>query len=229
MFKLVLLGALAFEAPLPELTGFPDFSAPTMAEKKAESIGEGAQNILDDKDAAKAAAEKAADAMGEQPDANAIASLLPKMNEAMAQETQDADTTPNAPEEDTAAKDDPNSPQSMRKRQTELARREQQIKTLEKEVDAKLVQLRELEASLQRMLEEAKEVKDKKLRHLIDVYANMKSRQAATVLESLDEDIAVKILAGMRGRQAGEILTFVNAEKAARLTEQLTKLQVPFQ
>ena len=65
--------------------------------------------------------------------------------------------------------------------------------------------------------------------HLIDVYSNMKAKQAASVLETLDERIAVKILAGMRGRQAGEILTYVNPQKAARLSESLTKMQMPLQ
>ena len=91
------------------------------------------------------------------------------------------------------------------------------------------MELKQLEAKLEHMLENADEIKDKKLRHLVDVYSNMKAKQAAQVLESLDESIAVRILAGMRGRQAGEILTFVNPEKAALLSEALTKMQLPFQ
>jgi len=53
----------------------------------------------------------------------------------------------------------------------------------------------------------------------------MKSKQAASVLETLDEHIAVKILAGMKGRQAGEILSFVSPKKAAKISEDLTKIQ----
>ncbi|MGE4299606.1 MAG: MotE family protein [Desulfovibrionaceae bacterium] len=119
--------------------------------------------------------------------------------------------------------------EALLRKQEELNRQEQDLKSLQQDVDAKLVRLQELEAKLGRMLEEAKATKDAKLKHLVDVYSNMKAKQAATVLESLDERIAVKILAGMRGRQAGEILTFVGAEKAARLSEALTKMQVPFE
>lgn len=110
----------------------------------------------------------------------------------------------------------------------ELRRREQELKELESRIDAKLKRLSELEKKLQTMLDEADVLKDKKLRHLVDVYSNMKAKQAADVLETLDQDIAVKILAGMRGRQAGEILTNVQADKAAQLSEALTKLQTPF-
>lgn len=113
-------------------------------------------------------------------------------------------------------------------RMEELRRRELGLKELEASIDAKLKRLAELEAKLQKMLEEADVLKDEKLRHLVDVYSNMKAKQAAEVLETLDQEIAVKILAGMRGRQAGEILTNVQPEKAAKLSEALTKLQTPF-
>jgi flagellar motility protein MotE (MotC chaperone) len=44
----------------------------------------------------------------------------------------------------------------------------------------------------------------------------------------MDINLAVKVLSGMRGRQAGEILSFVEAKKAAQLSEKLTQLQIPF-
>jgi flagellar motility protein MotE (MotC chaperone) len=120
-------------------------------------------------------------------------------------------------------------PRDKQRAMEELDRRERQVKELEKQVEQKLVRLQELESNLKRLLEEANTLKDEKLRHLVDVYSNMKAQQAAAVLTTLDEKISVKILAGMRGRQAGEILSFVPADKAAKLSEALTKLQVPFE
>lgn len=119
--------------------------------------------------------------------------------------------------------------EALLKKQDELNRREQALKLLEKEIDEKLARLKKLESDLQGMLEQAGEVKDKKLRHLVDVYSNMKAKQAAVVIETLDQKIAVKILAGMRGRQAGEILTYVDPDIAANLSESLTKMQLPFE
>lgn len=116
----------------------------------------------------------------------------------------------------------------IRVREEELDRRERNLRTLENEINEKLQELGRLEESLDKMLQEADVLKDQKIRHLVDVYANMKPQQAAQVLETLDENIAVKILAGMRGRQAGDILTNVNSSKAARLSELLTELQTPF-
>ncbi|TVM16675.1 hypothetical protein DPQ33_11825 [Oceanidesulfovibrio indonesiensis] len=138
---------------------------------------------------------------------------------------QEAPTTDSAPAQPADSPDR----QALREQQAALEQKELELKQLEQELNAKLTRMQELEAKLTRMLEQANEVSDQKMRHLIDVYSNMKAKQAAQVLETLDEGIAVKILAGMRGRQAGEILTFVEAKKAARLSEKLTRMQVPFQ
>ena len=118
---------------------------------------------------------------------------------------------------------------ALQRRQDDLARKELDLRTLESDLDERLMRLQELEVRIQAMLKEAEEVKGAKFRHLVDVLSNMKAKQAASVLETLDEKIAVKVLAGMRGRQAGEILTFVNAGKAARLSESLARVQLPFE
>jgi flagellar motility protein MotE (MotC chaperone) len=115
----------------------------------------------------------------------------------------------------------------LRDKERSLIRREQDLKQLEQSIDRKLALIGEQQADLKRLLDTVEEVRDSKLKHLVDVYSNMKSKQAAEVLETLDETIAVKILAGMRGRTAGEILSFVNAQKAARLSSQLTHMQIP--
>lgn len=119
--------------------------------------------------------------------------------------------------------------EALQRRHDELARKEQDLQTLERDLDDRLVRLHELEVRIKAMLKEAEEVKDAKYRHLVDVLSNMKAKQAASVLETLDEKIAVKVLSGMRGRQAGEILTFVNPGKAARLSEALARVQLPFE
>ena len=116
--------------------------------------------------------------------------------------------------------------QQLKARAEVLDRQEQALKAMETDLNARLAKLQALETLLQGMLAEAKTIKDGRMRHLIDVYTNMKPKQAASVLETLDENVAVKILSGMKGRQAGEVLTNVTAKKAAKLSEELTKLQV---
>lgn len=129
----------------------------------------------------------------------------------------------------------PQSPQNrmtmeaLNRKQEELNRKEQELKALQTELNKRLEEMQILEVRLQTMLKDAEQTKDAKYRHLVDVLSNMKSRQAAEVLETLDEKIAVRVLAGMRGRQAGEILTYAKPTKAARLAEQLSRMQMPFE
>lgn len=119
--------------------------------------------------------------------------------------------------------------EALTRKQEELARQEQDLKVLQAELDAQFQQMQELELRLKIMLKDAEELKDARYRHLVDVLSNMKAKQAAAVLETLDQKIAVRVLAGMRGRQAGEILTFVKPEIAAHLAEALARMQLPLE
>ena len=180
---------------------------------------------------------------------NGIVSLasLPGLNQAQAQGADSGATPPplpmanaTAPQNSGAALPPPGAPggsgqsdsmlrESLDRRQADLDRREAELNRLEQGLNEKLLNMQAMEARIQTMLKEAQTLKDDKMRHLVDVYTNMKAQQAAQVLETLDERTAVQILAGMRGRQAGEILTYVKPEKAARLSEMLTRMQLPFQ
>lgn len=118
---------------------------------------------------------------------------------------------------------------ALKAKEDELARKERSLRTLEQNLDKKLAEMKDLEKRLKKMLDDADVLKDAKVKHLVGVYTAMKAKSAAKVIESLDTDLAVKILAGMRGRSAGAILGLVEPKKAAKLSEELTKLQVPLE
>lgn len=118
---------------------------------------------------------------------------------------------------------------ALKAKEDELARKERSLRTLEQSLDKKLADLNQLEKRLKKMIADADVLKDNKIKHLVGVYTAMKPKSAAQVIESLDTDLAVKILAGMRGRSAGAILGLVEPKKAAKLSEELTKLQVPLE
>lgn len=221
--KLVVLGTLMWDGTL---TGFTlsqpvAMTAPTPlpAASKVEALatGSGAAGLM-------ASGEEVVQA---QPVAATVAVALPMLSTSQAVA---ADDTAATGAEDAGANSGTDMQrEALLRKEEDLNRRESELRSLERDLDTKIQNLQALEERLAKMLEEAGEVKDKKLRHLVDVYSNMKAKQAAAVLETLDEKIAVRILAGMRGRQAGEILSFVNAQKAARLSEALTKMQLPFE
>ncbi len=117
-------------------------------------------------------------------------------------------------------------PEDPNRKQQELARREQEILMLKKQMEQRLEELQSAERKVQNMLKEAKGVEEGKVNTLISMYSNMKPRSAGAALENLDENIAAKILVSMKSKQAGEILSYMNPVKTAKLTEILSRMRL---
>lgn len=125
-------------------------------------------------------------------------------------------------------KDLPEEWKALKRKEEELAAKERTLQEMEASIRTEAARVEKMHAEIKSMLDEAKEIKDKRVRQLVDMLSNTKAKKAAEILQTMDDDLAVKVLSGMRGRQAGEILSFVDSKKAARLSEELTRLQIPF-
>ncbi len=117
-------------------------------------------------------------------------------------------------------------PDDPMQKQQEIARREQELLMLKKQTEQRLKELQAAERKVQEMLKEAKTVEGGKVDVLTSMYVNMKAKQAAKAIETMDEGIAVKILSSMKPKQAGEILSYTNPAKTAKLTEILSRMQL---
>ncbi|SNS23945.1 Flagellar motility protein MotE, a chaperone for MotC folding [Humidesulfovibrio mexicanus] len=115
------------------------------------------------------------------------------------------------------------------RREAELAAKERALTAMEKSIDDKLAEMKRVEASIKKLLDEADSLKDARIKRQVDTYQAMKAKQAAEVLSNMDQDLAVKILTGMKPKVAGEIMTYIKTDKAAKLTEAMTKIQAPMQ
>lgn len=151
--------------------------------------------------------------------------IRPAIAASLAQAEEPAAASANTQDNATAPDTQPSQLQDLNAREQALAKKEAELQALERQVDEKLTTLRELEIRMQNLIDSAGSIQDEKMVHLIDVYSNMKPKQAALVLQTLEEPIAVRILAGMSGRKAGEILSSVRADRAAALSAALTRLQ----
>lgn len=117
---------------------------------------------------------------------------------------------------------------ALKKKEEELAIKERTLREMEASIRAEAKKVEKMHAEMRQMLDEAKNIKDKRVKQLVDMISNTKAKKAAEILQTMETELAVKVLSGMRGRQAGEILSFVEAKKAAELSEKLTQLQIPF-
>lgn len=116
------------------------------------------------------------------------------------------------------------SPDTASNKEEELRRKEQELKALEYQMEARIDEMRGLEGNLENLVSSAGSAEDEKISHLRSVYAEMKPRQAAAVLAGLDPNTAVQILSGMDSKVAGTILSYMDPGSAVILSELLAKV-----
>lgn len=62
-------------------------------------------------------------------------------------------------------------------------------------------------------------------KQLAKIYSNMKSQAAAKILSRLDDSMVVGILSEMRDREAAKVLTAITPDRAAILSEKMSKFE----
>ncbi len=105
----------------------------------------------------------------------------------------------------------------------QLERERKQLTALKQEIEAKIIQLSEIQDGIQRKLDEHKTIGDNKIKHLIKIYTSMAPKKAAALIEKLDMKVVMELFSQMKGEQVGQILPHVSSEKAANISENLAK------
>ncbi|MDI6790306.1 MAG: hypothetical protein QME44_06435 [Thermodesulfobacteriota bacterium] len=112
-------------------------------------------------------------------------------------------------------------------REEELRKKEAELLILKKDIENKLAKLSqlqtELQGQLQKNVEAARQSQETRLKHLVGAYSAMKPDKAASLIEKLNDDVALQILSAMKSKDVGAILSFVETEKAARLSQRLAR------
>lgn len=113
-----------------------------------------------------------------------------------------------------------------------LAKEKKELETYEAQIDEKLESLtalkKQIEADMER-LERKKTVKEReetaafeaKMNRLVKMYASMKPKDAAEIVNKMELSVAYEIFLRMREVSASQILAFVENEKAAKISERL--------
>lgn len=119
--------------------------------------------------------------------------------------------------------------EKLRQRKEELDHREKELAELEEELqkqkvelDKRIVQLEEMRNQIAQVLKDRVEVDQEKVTKLVDLYSNMKPKQAADIIGTINEDLAVEVLAKMKKKNAAEIMNLLPADKARALSEKYT-------
>ena len=109
----------------------------------------------------------------------------------------------------------------LKKREEELVAKEQQLKTLEQKISADLQKIDNALTKSQEQLGLQKELVKENIDSLIKVYSTMKPEEAATLLEAIDENLALQIISGMKSKIAGQVLSRLDVKVAKNISEKL--------
>ena len=106
-------------------------------------------------------------------------------------------------------------------REREIVAREDRLVIYEKDLEEKIAHLESLHKEMSRESKAAAAADAEAAQSLAKVYAAMKPAEAAPLLDRLDDDTVLRILAHMRAKQIGELLPLLNRDKAIVLTQAL--------
>jgi flagellar motility protein MotE (MotC chaperone) len=127
--------------------------------------------------------------------------------------------------------------QRLGKEEDRIKQQRVRLEELKEEIEAKIETLskiqQEIEADLKKreaMLasreNQQQAAENANMKMLGKVYASMKPKQAAAIVDKMDIEIIQKVFSYMKGEQVGNILAYVNKDKAAKISERLAEKNI---
>jgi flagellar motility protein MotE (MotC chaperone) len=107
-------------------------------------------------------------------------------------------------------------------REEELDLRERLIEATRGRVEARIDELREIEARIEAAVNAREDEHAERFANLVTMYESMKARDAAAIFNDLDMPILVRVAREMNARTMAEILAAMKPEVAQRLTVELS-------
>lgn len=113
--------------------------------------------------------------------------------------------------------------EQLEARDRDLDKREALLKAAESRIDAKALALRELQLQVSRLLKAHDEQQDEKVASLARLYASMKPKDAAAILQTLDLEALLLVAERIKERKLAPILAEMNPARARDLTAELVR------
>lgn len=115
--------------------------------------------------------------------------------------------------------------EELARRADALDRREGLLKAAEHRLDQKLQGLKDLQATLERLIAEYKAQQDEQTQTLVKIYENMKPKDAARIFEELEMGTLLGVADRMKERKLAALLAEMNPARAKDVTEELARLR----
>ena len=111
----------------------------------------------------------------------------------------------------------------LKRKERNLQEQEQHLLEMQKEVEQRLQELIAVQKEIQSFRNEKTENKNASVRSLAQIYGSMKPKEAAKLLENMDEKLVVSIVSTLKANEAGDIFAVMDSKKAAKISEALTQ------
>ncbi len=115
----------------------------------------------------------------------------------------------------------------MERRAQALELREKLVDLMEQRLNARVGELQQLKAELEKLLTSVSGKDDKELSQLANIYGAMKPTAAAVVLNRLDNAIVVDVLSRMPAKKSGKLMEALDPAKARYLSEMMAARTPP--
>lgn len=114
------------------------------------------------------------------------------------------------------------------RRGEELDMRDNLLKATESRIDEKISKLKEMEATLEALLQMHDDQEKAQMESLVKIYEKMKPKDAARIFNDLDMDILINVASNIKEAKMAVILAAMNNKRANLLTVELaTRRQLP--
>lgn len=109
--------------------------------------------------------------------------------------------------------------EALDNRQKDLDLRENLVKAAEARIDKKIAEMKELQANIEGMLKQVDRQDEEKLKSLVKIYENMKPKDAANILSTLELPIQLGVLGHMKEAKVAPILSAMDIQQAKLVTD----------
>jgi len=115
--------------------------------------------------------------------------------------------------------------EALVKREKELGVRDVLLQAAVSRIDKKVVELQNLQITIDGLIQKFDEQQDAKLLSLVKIYENMKPKDAANIFEDLEMQTLLEVAERMKERKLAPVMAKMNPEKAREMTVELRQLR----
>ena len=109
--------------------------------------------------------------------------------------------------------------ETLDNRQKDLDARENLVKAAEARIDKKIAEMKALQTNIEGMLKQVDQQDENKLKSLVKIYEQMKPKNAADILSTLEMQIQIGVLTRMKEAKVAPILAAMDVTKAQAVTD----------